>query len=106
VFGSEAMDILLDELRAKFDVVILDTAPVLAVVDTRILARKADVTAMLVRWRKTQRKAAQTSLELLNETGAHVCGVVLTQVNVKELAKYGYGDSGYYYDQYKKYYQE
>jgi len=31
---------------------------------------------------------------------------VLTQVNVKEQAKYGYGDSGYYYDQYKKYYQE
>ena len=28
------------------------------------------------------------------------------QVNVKEQAKYGYGDSGYYYDQYKKYYQE
>jgi len=106
VFGSEAMDHLLDRLRASFDVVILDTAPVLAVVDTRILARKADVVAMLVRWRKTQRKAAQASLELLTETGAHVCGVVLTQVNVKEQAKYGYGDSGYYYDQYKKYYQE
>lgn len=106
VFGSTAMDAVLDKLRSMFDIVILDTPPVLAVVDTRILARKADVTAMLVRWRKTPRKAVQSSLDLLKDSEAHVCGVVLTQVNVKEQAKYGYGDSGYYYDQYKKYYQE
>lgn len=106
VFGSAAMDAVLDKLRSMFDIVILDTPPVLAVVDTRILARKADVTAMLVRWRKTPRKAVQSSLDLLKDSEAHVCGVVLTQVNVKEQAKYGYGDSGYYYDQYKKYYQE
>ncbi|MBW8733155.1 MAG: polysaccharide biosynthesis tyrosine autokinase [Asticcacaulis sp.] len=106
VFGLPVMDKLLDTLRGKFDLVILDTAPVLAVSDTRILARKADIVAMLVRWRKTQRKAVSTSIGLLEDTGARVGGVVLTQVDVREQTKYGYGDSGYYYKQYKKYYTE
>ena len=61
---------------------------------------------MLVRWRKTPRKAVQSALALLSDTGVNVGGVVLTQVNIKEQAKYGYGDSGYYYKQYKKYYTE
>ncbi len=104
VFGSPVMDRLLATLREKFDLVILDTAPVLPVVDTRILARKADVVAMLVRWRKTPRKAVRVSLEMLEDVGARIGGVVLTQIDVKEQAKYGYGDSGYYYKQYKKYY--
>ncbi len=104
VFGSVAMDRLLAKLRKDFDMVILDTAPVLPLVDTRVLARKADVVAMLVRWRKTPRKAVKTSLELLEDVGARIGGVVLTQVDVKEQARVGYGDSGYYYKQYRKYY--
>jgi Mrp family chromosome partitioning ATPase len=104
VFGSPVMDRLLATLRERFDLVILDTAPVLPVVDTRILARKADVVAMLVRWRKTPRKAVRASLEMLEDVGARIGGVVLTQIDVKEQAKYGYGDSGYYYKQYKRYY--
>jgi capsular exopolysaccharide synthesis family protein len=106
VFGSPLMDDLLATLRSRFDVIILDTAPVLPVVDTRILCRKADVVAMLVRWRKTPRKAVQNSLGLLTDVGAQVSGVVLTQINVKEQSKYGYGDSGYYYKEYKKYYTQ
>ncbi|MGZ6041861.1 MAG: CpsD/CapB family tyrosine-protein kinase, partial [Asticcacaulis sp.] len=104
VFGSPIMDRLLETLRQKFDLVILDTAPVLPVVDTRVLARKADVVVMLVRWRHTSRKAVKSSLEMLEDVGARIGGVVLTQINVKDQAKYGYGDSGYYYKQYKKYY--
>ncbi len=106
LFGMSVMDSLLNLLRSKFDLVILDTAPVLAISDTRILARKADVVAMLVRWRKTQRNAVMNSISLLEDAGARIGGVVLTQVDVREQSKYGYGDSGYYYKQYKKYYTE
>jgi len=37
---------------------------------------------------------------------ANIGGIVLSQVNVRRHAKYGYGDSGYYYGDYKKYYTE
>ena len=104
VFGSKAFDDLLAYVRTQYDIIILDTAPILPVVDTRILARKADSVAMIMRWRKTQRNAVKNSLHQLKELGVNVSGVALTQVNIKDQAKYGYGDGGYYYSAYKKYY--
>jgi hypothetical protein len=41
---------------------------------------------------------------VLEQAGAHVAGVGLTQVDMKAQARYGYGDAGYYYASYKKYY--
>jgi len=104
VFGSAAMDSLLAEVRQRFDLVILDTAPTLAVSDTRILTAKADVTVFLARWRKTPEKAIVAALKTLDQAGAHVSGLALTQVDMVAQAKYGYGDAGYYYSDYKRYY--
>ena len=104
VFGSTAMDALLAQLRRDFDLVILDTAPVLAVSDTRLVATKADAVVFLARWRKTPEKAIAAALKILEQSGAHVAGVGLTQVDMKAQSRYGYGDAGYYYADYKKYY--
>lgn len=104
LFGSAAMDQLLADLRQRFDLVILDTAPVLAVADTRVLSGKADATVFLARWRKTPEKAIQTGIRLLQQAGGTVAGVALTQVDMNAQARYGYGDAGYYYADYKKYY--
>ncbi len=104
VFSTPAMDALLRALSERFDLVILDTAPTLAVADTRILAAKADAVVFLARWRKTPEKAIEAALKSLTAAGAYVAGVALTQVNMKEQARYGYGDPGYYYTYYKKYY--
>ncbi|HEY8618274.1 polysaccharide biosynthesis tyrosine autokinase [Phenylobacterium sp.] len=104
VFGSQAMDRLLAELRNRYDLVVLDTAPVLPVADTRVLAPKADAVVFLARWRKTPQQAIESAFRLLTGTGAHLGGVALTQMDMKEQARYGYGDPGYYYAEYKKYY--
>jgi len=95
---------LLDTLRKQFDLVILDTAPVLAIAETRVLASRSDAVLFLARWRKTPAKAADTALRALEQSGAHIAGVVLTQVDVNQQARYGYGDPGYYYASVKKYY--
>ncbi len=104
IFGSAAMDRLLGELRARYDLVILDTAPVLAVADTRMLGPKADTVVCLVRWRKTPQHAVEAAFRMLTGTGAHLGGVALTQMDMNAQARYGYGDPGYYYAEYKKYY--
>jgi succinoglycan biosynthesis transport protein ExoP len=100
------MDRLLAELRARFDLVLLDTAPLLPVADTRILASKADVLVFLARWRKTPQDAVEAAFRLLDNTGAFLAGVALTQIDMKQQAKYGLGDGGYYYAEYKKYYND
>ena len=53
----------------------MDTAPLLPVADTRILASKADVLVFLARWRKTPQDAIESAFRLLDNTGAHLAGV-------------------------------
>ena len=104
VFETAAMNQLLRDAAAGFDIVFLDTAPVLAVAETRVLAAKSDAVVFLAHWRKTPEKAIVAALKLLDATGAPVAGVALTQVNMLQQARYGYGDATYYYADYKKYY--
>ena len=104
LFASEAMDRLLSDLRARFDLVILDTAPVLPVAETRILAKKADATVLLVRWRKTPSAAVKAALKMLDQAGVQVEGVALTQVNLREQSRTGYGDASFFYPAFRSYY--
>lgn len=104
LFSTSVMEGLLEQLKHHFELIILDTAPVLPVADTRVLAPKADAVLCLARWKQTPRKAIEAALQYLERAHAHVVGTALTQVNVKQQARYGYGDPGYYYRSYKKYY--
>ncbi len=106
VLGSAAMLRLLQDLRQRFDLVVLDTAPLLAIADTRILAPHADAVVMLARWKKTPIKAISSALGLLQGRGVFVAGVALTQMDLKAQSRYGYGDSNYYYKSYRKYYAD
>jgi succinoglycan biosynthesis transport protein ExoP len=104
VFGTPAMDALLDRLRANFDLVVMDTPPVLAVADSRAIAAKSDAVVLLVRWRKTPLRAVSAALRLLQQSNAPVVGAALSRVDMKAQARHGYGDAAYYYGEYKKYY--
>lgn len=106
VFGSSKMDRLLLQLRSQYDLVILDTAPVVPVADSRILARKADFVAVVARWRSTPYQAIQGALNLLADNGVEVGGLVLNQVDMKQQVRHGYGDMAYYFNTYRTYYLE
>lgn len=100
VFGSAAMGRFLEEAAAAYDLVILDCAPVLAVAETRIIARRADATVVVAKWGRAPRKAVHAAIRQLQETGAHVMGVVLNGFDPR-AGRYGYGygsyGGGYYY---------
>jgi len=104
LIGSEAFRSLLEELKQRFDLIILDSSPILAVAEPQILARTVDQTLVVVRWGKTPRKAVAAAISQLQESGARVSGVTLTQVDVTKQRYYGYGEYGYYTNQMKGYY--
>ncbi|GAA0474390.1 polysaccharide biosynthesis tyrosine autokinase [Parasphingorhabdus litoris] len=104
LMGSQAMTDLLEELRGQFQFVVLDTAPVLPVAESRMLAALADLVLFLVQWKKTPAKAAEIGLHQLDGVGANIAGVVLSRVDVVEQARTGFGDAGLYFKQYKEYY--
>ena len=104
VFGVKAMEDVLQELRRRYDFIILDTAPLLALADARTLAAKCDAVVLLCRWRKTPQDAVKSALRLLQSSGAAIAGVALTRVDVRKQSAHGYGDSTYYYRQAQEYY--
>lgn len=104
VLGSSQMSLLLQRLRDEYDLVVLDSAPVLPVSDSRVLSRLADETVFVVRWNATPRDAAQSALKELRQYNANIAGAVLSVVDTTKQARYGYGDGGYYYSRYSKYY--
>jgi capsular exopolysaccharide synthesis family protein len=103
ILGSKAMQTFVSMLSQQFDLVFLDTPPLMAVSDARITAQICDYVVFLVRWEQTGREIAINSLKLLRDIRKSV-GVVLSQVNVRRHSRYGYGDYGYYYSKYRDYY--
>lgn len=103
-FTGQAMRQLLDDLRERFTLIVIDSAPVLPIADSRVLATMADATVVVARWRKTSDHAVRSALRLLPRRRVNIAGVVLSQVDARRQAKFGYGDPSYYYNQYKEYY--
>lgn len=104
ILGSQKMRALLAELRASYDLVVIDSAPLLGVTDSKIAALLADKVLFVAQWEKTNVETARNGLLHLLEVKAPVAGAVLTQVDVKRHAMYGYGDVGQYYGKYQRYY--
>jgi len=101
---SQAMAQIITDLRARFDLVVLDSAPILPVTDTKILTRLADAVLFVVRWEKTPRDAASDAVKNLRDVHAPIAGVALTRADFKRFHYYSFGYSSYYYA-YSKYYE-
>ncbi|WP_375547541.1 polysaccharide biosynthesis tyrosine autokinase [Oceanicaulis alexandrii] len=106
VFGSSAFEALLEQLRQRYDLIILDTAPVLAVADTRAIVSKVDGVLLAVRWKKSATGIVRKALHEVQASKANVLGIVLNNVDLEAQARYGYDKSGYYYRSYQKYYAD
>ena len=104
LFRSSTMRILLEEMAAYYDLVILDTPPVAAVSDSLTLSGIVDKSLYVIRWEQTPRNVALAGIRQMFEAGADIAGIVLSRVDLKKHAKYGYADSGYYRGSYSKYY--
>ncbi len=103
LLGSHQMQKILQETAQKYDLVIVDTPPILAVSDAAMAARAVDTTLFLIRWAATPRDTVVQALKQLKTFNCKVAGVVMLQVDVAEHAKYGDGYS-YYHKNYSEYY--
>jgi tyrosine-protein kinase Etk/Wzc len=92
--GSAAMASLLAALRPRYDHVILDAPPVLAVTDTPLLSAAADLMLIVLEAGRVPAKAAARTREVLATTGRPVIGIVF---NDKQNRGEGYGSYGYSY---------
>ncbi|MBL9098508.1 MAG: polysaccharide biosynthesis tyrosine autokinase [Alphaproteobacteria bacterium] len=87
---SDALEKLMVQLRGRYDLVIVDSAPVVPVHDTLALARLCDATVFVTHSGKTPREAVATALKSLRSMSANVAGVVLTRTRLDP--RYDYHD--------------
>ncbi|WP_338780297.1 polysaccharide biosynthesis tyrosine autokinase [Streptomyces sp. DG1A-41] len=96
LLGSTRMSELLSELTSTYDVVIIDTAPLLPVADTLGLAPLAQGTLLVVRASKTSRDQVRASVEALERVGSRALGTVFSMAAAPKGAGYdtyrGYGE--------------
>ena len=103
MLGSSRMHQLISRLALEYDRVILDSPPVLAVSEGKLLAALADQTVFIVHWGKTKRETAMAGLKEVMEAGGEVVGVLFSQVDIRRHAQYEFPDSGRYHG-YRRYY--
>lgn len=93
MLNSNSMTKLMEQLRESYDVVLIDTPPILAVTDAQLLASKSDGVLMVINAGKVKKEVVLKAKENLTRVNARMLGVVLNNVKRKASEEYYY----YYY---------
>ena len=96
IFASQRFSELLTELREYYDYIIIDSPPVLAVPDARLIGAVSDANIYVVEWNKTTGAQVDQGLDMLSSIGVNTIGLVLNQIDPHKTKTYGYtGSYGY-----------
>lgn len=97
LLSSELMQRLLEDLRGRFQHVIIDSPPLLAVTDATILSALVDGVVLVVESGVTPKKLVARARKILDSANARLLGVALNKVQIQHDGYYGAYSTGYYY---------
>lgn len=102
LFSSSKFSDFIKMLRDHYDYIIIDTPPVLAVPDARVIGQSVDAILYTVKWDSTSHRQVLDGLKSFESVNLKVSGLVLSQIDKRGMKRYGYGDS---YGAYQSYYE-
>ncbi len=97
VLGSYRMEQFLAEVSKRFDVVFVDSPPILGISDSSLLVRKADATILVLQPRKMQLKALLRAKSVIQNAGGNLMGLVMNNVDISGDTQYQYYTTYYAY---------
>lgn len=97
LLNSQRMVDLIADVKSRFDLVLIDSPPILGVSDASVLANEADMTMIVVQHRKLPRNMLLRVKQTVENVGGKVIGVVLNNVDLQSDAQYQYYTSYYTY---------
>ena len=97
IFGSDRFMHLLNDLKANFDWVFLDSPPVVSLTDSIILASMADMIAFVIRHNQTDKEMVRRCITNLRNVNPNIIGAVLNHVDLERSSYRDYYYAGYYY---------
>jgi capsular exopolysaccharide synthesis family protein len=89
-FSRARFSSLLEICRNNYDVIMVDSPPVLGISDASVISQEVDVTLLLIQHRRYPRNVSQRAKRVIEEVGGKLFGVILNNVNIKT-------DDNYYY---------
>lgn len=95
IFFNNDLGRVFELLRARFDIILVDTAPLLPLAEPRVVASHADSILLLSRWKKTPRSAMQEAARLIRTLDVPIAGMALTCADMKLLDSFGYAARSY-----------
>lgn len=98
LLGSKKMSKLIDSLKEKYDYIILDTTPILAVTDAQIISKYSDGCLLVISSGEAEKEAVIKSKEALENVNSKILGVVLNKIKVNYKLYY----KKYYYCDYEE----
>jgi capsular exopolysaccharide synthesis family protein len=97
ILNSRRMSELIQDVKQRFDLVLVDSPPILGVSDASVLASEVDLTMIVVQHRKLPRNMLMRVKTSVENVGGTVLGVVLNNVDVRSDSQYQYYTSYYTY---------
>lgn len=97
LLDSQRMRELVRTLKARYDIVLFDSPPIIGVSDASVLASEVDGVLLVVQYRKYPRDISARARRMLDNVGANVLGVVLNNINILRDDNYYYYHSYYYH---------
>jgi capsular exopolysaccharide synthesis family protein len=97
ILNSRRMSELIQDAKQRFDLVLVDSPPILGVSDASVLASEVDLTMIVVQHRKLPRNMLLRVKQAVENVGGNVIGVVLNNVDVRSDSQYQYYTSYYTY---------
>jgi tyrosine-protein kinase Etk/Wzc len=89
--------VLLAEVSELYDLVIIDTPPLLAVTDAAIVGRQSGTSLLVTRFGVNSAKEVELTLRRFHQNGIEIKGAIFNGVEKRRSTSYGYGDYGYYH---------
>lgn len=91
ILESEKMAEFINSLRNKYDIIILDCPPTVAVTDASLITKLADGLVFVVAYNQAKKDVVKESIKRLKSTGVNVLGVVMSQMEKSMSSTYYYG---------------
>lgn len=103
LFSSDRFQEFMSYVRKVYDVIIIDTPPVLVVPDARVIGQSADAVIYSVKWDKTAKAQVDEGIRQFATAKLRITGFALSQIDPNGMKKYGYGGKYSAYGAYAKY---
>jgi polysaccharide biosynthesis transport protein len=97
LLNSQRMADLIGDVKSRFDLILIDSPPILGVSDASVLAHEADGTIIVLQHRKLPRQMLARVKQAVETVGGNVIGAVLNNVDARSDSNYHYYTSYYSY---------